>query len=304
MNQYNDFYRLEHIYNSISDKLSKKIFLSRLKYDLEPTLENALEFYSIADPYYDDRLNRIKKVANSGKEIYFYGAGYYGIECYNILNIINKNSKFKGFFDVNYKDIKTIYSSFDKYNKKPIINGFSDKHGIKCNINADAPVYAPPTKEWVKSKKEADYVIFITSRDYIKEIRSYLNNLGINNENIEEFCSKDNIDYTHNQYFEFMDCYKTKGIFIDAGCYDGNTSVLFAKLCKEKYTKIYAFEPNTKNVGLCKKNKEFMSLNNAYIISAGLGSTENTSYFSDNYGGSSCISDNGDTEIRITTIDW
>ena len=124
--------------------------------------------------------------------------------------------------------------------------------------------------------------------------------MGIDNKNIVVLYGHEDKKY-NNQYFDYKEYYKPYGIFIDAGCFDGQTSIKFAKWCNNKYSKIYAFEPEKNNFEICKDN--LMNLKNVELINAGLGSYVGTAYFCSDNKSSSYISENGQTKIEITTID-
>lgn len=298
MDGYNDFNNIKQVYCSLDDELSKKIFIYRLIYDIEPSLENAYKFLSIADLYYNERLKRLKSIAYSNKKIYLYGGGYYGMEFYNLLRTINNNINICGIFDKNYNIYNTLYDSINLKLNEPIGISYCDKILNKDEYNI--PLFAPPTKQWVCDNQLEDYIIFISTKNYIDDIISNLQNIGIDDKNIVVLYDHEDKKY-NNQYFDFKKYYKPNGIFIDAGCFDGQTSIQFAKWCNNKYSKIYAFEPEENNLEKCKYN--LSNLKNIRLINAALGACIGTSYFCSDNQSSSYISENGETKIDITTID-
>ena len=102
------------------------------------------------------------------------------------------------------------------------------------------------------------------------------------------------------QYFEdFLDL-KAGEVFIDAGGYDGQTSLEFIKHCPE-YKAVYIFEPSEENLKLAKENLK--SYENVHFISKGLSNEEATLRFDTDSGSASSISDEGSVEIYVDALD-
>lgn len=80
-----------------------------------------------------------------------------------------------------------------------------------------------------------------------------------------------------NQYFEEFIPKIHDHVFYDVGCFDGETSVAFARRF-EKYDFIYGFEPLEENIKLCLK--KFDALKKASLLKFGLSSTDRTVKFS------------------------
>jgi len=101
------------------------------------------------------------------------------------------------------------------------------------------------------------------------------------------------------QYFEdFLDLQEDE-VFVDAGGFDGQTSIEFIKHCP-KYKSIYIFEPSEENLELAKENlKEFHNVN---FISKGLSNKKETLKFDIN-GASGTISETGTVTIEVDTLD-
>jgi len=102
------------------------------------------------------------------------------------------------------------------------------------------------------------------------------------------------------QYFEEFLNLQENEVFVDAGAYDGQTSVEFIKKCP-KYKSIYLFEPSDENLTLAKENlKKFSNVN---FISKGLSNQKDTLRFDTDSGSASSISENGTVEIDVDTLD-
>lgn len=102
------------------------------------------------------------------------------------------------------------------------------------------------------------------------------------------------------QYFEYFCDLKDNEVFIDAGGFDGHTSIEFIKHCP-KYKSVYIFEPDKKNLELTKKN--LTNFKNINFISKGLSDQKDILKFNTVSGSSSSISENGCSEIEIDTLD-
>lgn len=102
------------------------------------------------------------------------------------------------------------------------------------------------------------------------------------------------------QYFEdFLDLQDGE-VFVDAGGFDGQTSIEFIKHCPN-YKSVYIFEPSEKNLVMAKENlKEYKSIN---FISKGLSNQKGTLKFDTESGSASSISENGTVTIEVDTLD-
>lgn len=105
-----------------------------------------------------------------------------------------------------------------------------------------------------------------------------------------------------NQYF---DCPQMKPeeleVFIDCGCFDGESSKQFVQWCEEKYDKIIAFEPDRRNYEICKR--ECINLKNFSLYSNATGICKRKTQFNMGANGGSKIDKNGLDEVYIESID-
>lgn len=118
-------------------------------------------------------------------------------------------------------------------------------------------LYDKPILSVNEIKENADsYYVIIASSKYSGML---LNDL------VSSYFPRDNIWYprlgslyatTGQQYFDCpgLNPIGSKEVFIDAGCFDADTSKQFAKWCTGKYKRIIAFEPNKCNYQKCKSN--------------------------------------------------
>lgn len=102
------------------------------------------------------------------------------------------------------------------------------------------------------------------------------------------------------QYFEdFLSLAKGE-VFIDAGGYDGNTSVEFIKHCPE-YKSIYIFEPSDTNLQKAKMNLK--SFSNIHFIAKGLSDKKGHLSFDPSAGSACSILEQGSVQIMVDTLD-
>ena len=108
------------------------------------------------------------------------------------------------------------------------------------------------------------------------------------------------------QYFDVFEP-KEHEVFVDAGCYDGITSVDFVKWCGGKYDKIYAFEPCKDMMEKCKKTFDANDIKNYQLIDKATWSDNTEVYFSDDFGtaimGGSQVLESGNNKIKTAKID-
>lgn len=102
------------------------------------------------------------------------------------------------------------------------------------------------------------------------------------------------------QYFEDFLNLQENEVFVDAGGYDGQTSIEFIKHCPT-YKSIYIFEPSKENLALAERNlKDFKNVN---FISKGISNQKDTLRFDTGLGSASSISENGAVEIEVDALD-
>lgn len=106
-----------------------------------------------------------------------------------------------------------------------------------------------------------------------------------------------------NQYFEdFLDLQPTGESFVDIGCYDGMTSLEFAKRAPG-FTRITAFEPAPANHPVVVRNLAALGADRVTVHDCGLSDAPGTLSFSDGQGSSSRLSDEGGAQIRVVRLD-
>jgi len=102
------------------------------------------------------------------------------------------------------------------------------------------------------------------------------------------------------QYFEDFLSLKPGEVFVDAGGFDGQTTIEFIRRCPD-YKTIHFFEPDSKNLVLARSN--LSGHNNIYYHVMGLAENKKTLRFSSGGWSASKLSETGDVEIEVDAID-
>ena len=267
---YREFNVIEGCYNALVDELSRRIFLARMAFDLGEW-DGYIDLIRCSGLMTEDEIAAnfewVKMLAQTQKPVYIYGAGQFGGHTCRMLQ--KKHINVAGFFDRNYNNIVT-----------------------RCGL----PVLAPPSDDFNKELN-----IFISLSLPVNEIVASLCKRGV-----PEFCilnrSVYQMDVIH-QYFDFPEHYSDNGIFVDAGCFDCDTSIRFATWCQGKYKKILALEPDYKNLERAKINATQHNIKNIKFLQAGLWNKTQTGCFGALGNDSSRIIENGGENIQLVALD-
>lgn len=104
----------------------------------------------------------------------------------------------------------------------------------------------------------------------------------------------------NDQYFESFFKFPENGSFIDAGGFNGETSIEFAKRYPN-YGSIHIFEPSEKNYDQIVKISH--NIQRSHIHKMGLSDKKESLFFSGDAGSASKIDVNGSDEILVDTLD-
>lgn len=247
-------------YAALYDDISRQIYFNRLSLDLSFSPDTVYDMVKLcgADKRFIAFGYDIDSVLRAIKEktpIMIYGAGHYGRQWCEFLN--EKSANIIGFYDRNYEN-------------------------ISCIMNF--PVFQPP------QQPDNTHVILITPVNFIDEIYNSLLQKGFAPEHLLRGCSKLENDVEH-QYFDFRDKYPEGGAFVDAGCFDCDTSLRFSRWCDGKYSKIFAFEPDEKNLQNCKRIAEQNGLERIEFHQVGLAKESGKATFCNTGTSSSYVSE-------------
>lgn len=256
---------IREIYNSLEDEISKNIYKERLNLIIEP-FEISNLIYN-ASPY-------CKELYNNNK-IFKYGT------------FISKNSFlenepfiFYGVGKASTNIFNTLFIS-DKIRNELIFNGrdiyFCDKKAETIKTFLGYPVITP--EELVEKFPKSQ--VMICTYLYIEEVCKFLVD---NNYKPHQILHYYNICDFDNQYFE-KDIIKLSEneVFVDAGVFNGETSLLFSEKVNHKYKQIYLFEPNEECRNNSLTNLDEKKLKNYKMFPFGLWNKKDTLYFGGNH---------------------
>lgn len=267
-NMYEYFDIVKDCYDSLSDDLSRKVFQARMNLDLGiwDGYMKLIECSGLMKPdVIQSEYGWVKEFAETQKPLYIYGAGNFGARLCRMLQ--REGVNIVGFLDRNYKNIVT-----------------------KCGL----PVLAPSVEGHV------DSYIFIAPNFCIDEIAEDLTSKGINNDMIIKMPY---ILDLKDQYFEFPQHCNKDGMFIDAGCFDCDTSIRFAQWSEGKYTSILALEPDKENYKVCLKNAAEHEIKNIQVVNMGLWNKEENRNFGAFGDASGHISEEGEQSTQLSSLD-
>lgn len=146
-------------------------------------------------------------------------------------------------------------------------------------------------------------VIVVPNKEHGGQIIGNLINKGIPREDIIYFGDQ-YTDMLQSIYFDLPELTRRKdGIFVDCGAYDGESSIAYSEWNK-KFKKIICFEPDELNCLKCEENLSKAIDNNKYrIIKAGTWNKRGSLRFNAHQEEFSSVSEDGKTEIIVTTLD-
>lgn len=257
---------LKNIYSRLGDDISKEIFMCRLMYSLTEDKKWIHEILKKNELEKEILKNLYEIVQNENAVIW--GAGFWGKELYKM----TFNLKWKYFIDSNPKE--------------------SEIGEIKV-LKAD---------DFIKNYDNE--TIFISSRLYHKEIYSQLYNYGVSKDKIVNVGEVLDV-LSKQQYFdlEYLPHEKEKEVFVDVGCYDGQTSIQFLRWNKADKCKIYAFEPEKNNVRKCCYNLQKENVQYE-IINKGVWSKPDILHFGNPVISNMLEVDEAENiEVEVTSID-
>lgn len=268
---------MQECYDALCDDLSRELFFARIETDLVPSHENIDCLATLAGygkEQLASQLTWLPELVKSQTPVYLYGCGNFGTKWFEIL--ASKSVNIKGFFDMKYETVTS---------------------------HLGLPVLAPPiySMDWEDSI-EADAKILVTVALAEDEIREQLREAGVPQERILPSITLYAIN-TEQEYFDFIEKLPVGGAFVDGGCYDMWTSIRFTQLCQDRYSKIFAFEPDPKNYVKCKEKIAMHQLQHVQLIPAGLWNEATTLHFRAEGQATSSFCDEGEICVPVVTLD-
>ncbi len=258
----------------LSDEMSRKLYEARAAYAIYHDLDKLYdEILDIGFEWNIFEMNGMKGIMGEIESIVIFGAGRNGKHTYRLI----KQSK--------YKDIPIRFCD-----NNSSLWGADDGFGSE--------IISPH----ILRNSYAKSLVVIGSSKHRKGIFEQLL--------FEDHC-RDRILYpelgilfgaTGHQYFDFLKPLEDE-VFIDAGCFDGFTSIEFARWCNNKYEKIYAFEANPYCVDRCKENLRRHNVLRTDLVEAAVWNQIGTIEFESNYSGGAHVSESGNVVVKTDTID-
>ncbi|MBQ3544553.1 MAG: FkbM family methyltransferase [Lachnospiraceae bacterium] len=261
---------LYKIYNNLQDEESKYLYELKIQEAISGKYKNFIEGLATLNKKwnissYDDCTEKCKE-----KEVIVFGAGADGKMTLHLLN--QKGIKVKYFCDNNY----------EKWNKEYL--------GIPVISTQDVKI------------KHKDSLVILASQLYAPVFYKQLVDSYFPRENI--WYPRVGVLYATNgeQYFDCPSMKREDGeVFIDCGCFDGETSKQFVQWCEGKYDRIIAFEPDKRNYEICQR--ECTDIRNFELYASATGACKKKMKFNMGASGGSKIDENGFEEVYIDSID-
>lgn len=277
--------RICEFYSKLEDEESRFIFMSRVQYLISG------DDYYLTKMVYDTnkRFHPVKRILSledlsrdpqkRKSKVVLYGAGKYAKECLkrvqeHALDVI-------AFCDSNQNKQGQTYLGL------PIISPVSltKPSYYNCNIVVSTPTYEQEICDTLLAKGLSADRLFLTDKRYSSSNYPYQ----------EQYFGPDFINPELNE------------IYVDAGCYTGDTIQRFTQFCGPKgYRKIYGFEPHPDNFKIAETNIEKWGIESVTITNESVWDSETELSFLLEYGTGpegARISDEGTYKVRTTTID-
>lgn len=258
------FDEIKEIYDCLGDELSRRMFCDRLLYSITGDVQNIFRIVQ----YMPKMKEVIEKLNHADVSIpkYIYGAGIRGRGIKKIWPY-----DWKGFIDRNEK------LSGTKIDGLPVIS---------CK----------------EVKDRGDMVIIIPNRFFADDIYENLICLGVKKEHIFNISELWN-ELLYEQYFDLPELTHSENeVFVDDGAFDGLSTIQFLKWSKNKFKKVYIWEPNQQNLQMCRNNlKNTVSEEKCVFVNKASWNIKGSISFVEN-GIASNVDKNGEVVIESSTI--
>lgn len=229
--------KVKEIYIHLQDDISKQIFQNRLMYSLTDDGHYIDEI--IENLLQKSRVDDLIKKAEQVKEkLIIYGAG----NDFMLLSRLYPNLSCVCLCDKDIHKQKTRWNGYNVILPEKLLADYQE------------------------------YYVLISTTGFQREIYDFLIRSGWNQDKIFNVGAVTDELYRQ-QYFdqEIMKPCQNE-VFVDGGCYDCSTDMLFIEWCGGGYKKIYSFEPDTKNYEKCKVIAK--NIHNMELFNKGLWSRE------------------------------
>ena len=275
------FEKMNTFKGKLQDRESERIFNARIQYLIYRNREMFYQsldevFQNIKDGYSSWRLNQYnaRNIENQDKSIIIFGAGERGkLTCRSLLYA---NKKVCCLCDSN----ETLWGT--AYKGIPVCSLFYARQHFKNSVVVVASI-----KYQLEMYHQLIHAGF-KETDILMPPEGYL------------YCDREN------QYFDLSELKPEPDgeYFVDAGCYDGMTSLQCDKWCNGNLKMIYAFEPSNKNYMEC--GDRLSQIGCAYELYECATWSEETTlrfHYLENAGFGSSIRGDGEICVKADSID-
>lgn len=216
------------IYKFFEDNLSQEIFCNRLLYSFTGDKRNMFKIVQ--------QIPKLKEIIKKLDQLdpaipkYIYGAGIRG----------------------------RALSKIWPYNWKGIIDQNENLIGAMIDGVSVIPYQS------IENREKA--VVVIPNRFSADEIAERLVNSGIKKEHIFNIADLWN-ELTEKQYFDLPDLpHSEEEVFVDAGAFDGTSTIQFLKWADNKIRRAYIWEPEQENIKICMDNLKAMVSKDKFVF--------------------------------------
>lgn len=288
MREYYEIYKkIQDLYELLEDQRSKDVFLARMQCDVHCDLKARVNLWTTDSSVSEntwmwagqekamEQLKECKRdlteLAQKGYKVLLYGTGETAEDLGRMF--LKEEIPFFGFCSR-----KQDTSGLEFMGKPVVSHAYLMEHISEC------------------------YLIVQTGIHYIKAMERLKKWQFPEERILPHYCGAHRYDWNA-VYFDFPQFFQKGTAFVDGGCYNGDTSLKFAKWCNGEYSTIFAFEPDPQNVVLCEQTFKKTGLKNVNFHPAGLGKTNEVLTFASGLTTGSRIVDETDCPPEEATIE-
>ena len=280
--------QIKQIMNKLDEK-SRAVYYNRFQFNYTMNFDYMIKLIQTNDTLSNSVhpiLNfwiECKHAVERGDQLIFYGLG-------SFVQHLNKVYEEERFFN---------YQIFQNIDWCYFVDKDKNKQGqLFCGKSVISPM------DLVENHLDA--TIVIGTPNYQLEVEKELVELGIPKEKILVYPGNgidSEIIFDSNQYFDGFVKKQEDEVFVDAGCFIGDTLEQFLQWNDCKYEKVYAFEPDLDNFHRCESYVQSLHLDNIELMNAGLYSNSGIVYFNADGNGGSHVSLNEEDKIDVLSLD-
>lgn len=266
MDWYNKLLRIKYIKEALVDKESKEIFDARIEYMITRDESKYKErIWNIEKEWFCPEVNDKMKYSNS--KIILYGCGVDGKENKRILDLCKV----------------PVFAWCDQAKVGQQIEGIEVLSVQEC------------------CKLHTDAIIIISSRRFREEMYDGLVKERFPMENVIIPMHGLLVGFNGNQYYDVFSPRKNE-IFVDAGAFDGETLLEYAKWAGDNHKKAYCMELQKEMIPIIKNKIKVNNIKNICIQNKAAWYKKEELFFEENGAGSG-IRENGKVGVQAIDID-